>query len=189
MGYWKPVETGCDPLPQDAQLLSNLLNQPLSETVTYTYRYPLAPYVAQRYENKPLKISLLKKTFEALKKKYDLLVVEGAGGLAVPLKKNYTYADFAKELHLPTLIVSDARLGTINDSFLTAFYARSRGLNLLGFAFNRFTGKDMSERDNPQVVEEMTNLPVLAKIPFLKRLDDYRLSPLEVESILNRLGL
>ena len=165
VGYWKPVETGANPYPQDAKLLSELLNQPLKETVTYTFKLPLAPAVAEKYEGEKIDIERLKEIYRRKVEYFDILVVEGAGGLAVPVKGNYTYGDFAKELNLPVLIVSDAKLGTINCSFLTAFYGKSLNLNLVGFVFNRFTGEDFSERDNPSVVEELTGLKVWFKIP------------------------
>ena len=165
VGYWKPVETGADPIPQDAKLLADLLGQPLEETVSYTFKLPLAPYVAEKYGGERVEIEALRGIFGEKLRRYEVLIVEGAGGLAVPIKKNYTYGDFAKELSLPVVIVSEARLGTINCSFLTAHYGKSLGLDLLGFVFNRFTGRDISERDNPRVVEEMTGLPVWFKIP------------------------
>ncbi len=165
VGYWKPVETGADPFPPDGKLLSELLGQPLEETVTYTFKMPLAPYVAEKYEGEKVDLEHLRKVFEEKLRRFEFLIIEGAGGLAVPIKKNFTYADFAARLKMPTLIVSDARLGTINCSYLTAHYGFSKGVELLGFVFNNFTGGDISERDNPSVVEEMTGLRVWFKIP------------------------
>ena len=188
VGYWKPVETGADPLPQDAKLLADLLGQPLEETVSYTFRLPLAPYVAEKYECEKIKIEALQKIFEEKLNRHEVLIVEGAGGLAVPIKKNYTYGDFAKELNLPVVVVSDAKLGTINCSFLTALYGKSLNLNLLGFVFNRFTGGDISERDNPSVVEEMTGLPILVKIPETT-LEGYELKEEDLKGVLEKLNL
>jgi len=165
VGYWKPVETGADPIPPDAKLLSELLNQPLEETVTYRFKLPLAPYVAEKYEGERIDLKTLRDIFETKLRRYEILIVEGAGGLAVPIKSNYTYADWVSQLNIPTLVVSDARLGTINCSVLTAHYGFSKGVNLKGFVFNRFTGKDLSEKDNPRVVEDMTGLPVWFEIP------------------------
>ncbi len=165
VGYWKPVETGADPFPPDAKLLAELLGQDLEETVGYTFKLPLAPAVASEYEGERIDLKALRERFGEKLGRYGVLIVEGAGGLAVPIKGNYTYGDLAKELSLPLVIVSDARLGTINCSFLTAHYGKSLGLDLLGFVFNRFTGRDISEKDNPSVVEKMTGLPALFKIP------------------------
>ena len=186
VGYWKPVETGADPIPQDAKLLSDLLGQPLEETVSYTFKLPLAPYVAEKYEGERVKIEALRGIFEEKLQRHEVLIVEGAGGLAVPIKKNYTYGDFAKDLNLPVVVVSDAKLGTINCSFLTALYGKSLNLNLLGFVFNRFTGRDISEKDNPSVVEEMTGLPVLVKIPETT-LEGYELKEEDLKGILEKI--
>ena len=188
VGYWKPVETGADPFPQDAKLLAELLNQSLEETVGYTFKLPLAPYVAEKYEGEKIDLKALQDTFYEKLKGYEILIVEGAGGLAVPIKRNYTYGNLARELNLPTLIVADARLGTINCSYLTALYGKSLNLNLLGFVMNRFTNGDISERDNPSVVEEMTGLPVRFKIPEtdLKR---YKLKEEDLKRLIERLKL
>jgi dethiobiotin synthetase len=107
--------------------------------------------------------------------------------LAVPIKRNYTYGNFAKDLNLPTLIVGRAALGTINDCFLTAFYGKALGLNFLGFVLNGFGGEDFSEKDNPQVVEEMTRLPVLFKVPK-GNLNQIRLEKEKIEQFLELLG-
>ena len=184
VGYWKPVETGADPLPQDAYLLAKLLKLPLEETVGYTFKLPLAPAVAEKYEGEKIDLKALREIYLDKLHKYEFLIVEGAGGLAVPIKEKYTYADFAKELNLPTLIVSDTRLGTINCSFLTAHYGKTKGLNLVGFVFNRFTGKDFSEKDNPIVVEEMTQLKVWFKIPQLEEPEKFELPKEDLEKFL-----
>ena len=186
VGYWKPVETGADPYPPDAKLLSRLLNQPLEETVTYTFKLPLAPAVAEKYEGQKIDLRRLKEIYLQKLESYDILVVEGAGGLAVPVKGRYTYAHLAGDWDIPTLIVSDARLGTINCSFLTAFYGKSLNLKLLGFVFNRFTGEDLSERDNPSVVEELTGLKVWFKIPQTT-LEGYRLEREKLKEFLKEI--
>ena len=183
VGYWKPVETGADPIPQDAKLLATLLGEKIEEVVSYTFKMTLAPAVAEIYEGEKIKLKRLKEIYKSKLPKYDLLIVEGAGGLAVPIKNEFTFGDFAKELNLPVVIVSDAQLGTINCSFLTAFYGKSLKLNLLGFVFNRFTGKDFSEKDNPRVVEEMTGLPVWFKIPQTK-LESYSLEKEKLKKFL-----
>ncbi len=189
VGYWKPVETGADPEPHDAKLLAELLNQPLEETVSYTFRLPLAPAVAEKYEGEKIDLKALREIYQEKVSKYDLLLVEGAGGLAVPIKGEYTYANLARELNLPTLIVSDAKLGTINCSFLTAYYGKKEGLNLLGFVFNYFTGKDISEKNNPRVVETLTQLRVWFKIPQMADWKSFFLQEEELKPFLKRVGL
>jgi len=188
VSYWKPIETGVENIPSDASLLAELLNQPLEESVGYTFRLPVAPYVAEKYEGEKVSLKALREQLRAKADGCDLLVVEGAGGLAVPIKKNYTYGDFAAELNLPVLVVANARLGTINHSVLTAYYAEGKGVNLLGFAMNRFSERDFSERDNPRVVEEMTGKPVLFRIKE-GNLKQMELKKEEVEKLLRLLGV
>jgi len=186
VSYWKPVETGVNEEPEDASLLAKLLGQSLEETVTYTFKLPLAPYVAEKYEGEKINLKALREIFEQKVRRFDILVIEGAGGLAVPIKKNYTYADFVKELNIPLITVADAKLGTINHSVLTDFFARSKGLKRLGFVMNRFDGTDISEKDNPFVVEEMTGLPVLFKIPQAN-LKNIQLEEKKVKELLQKI--
>jgi len=165
VGYWKPIETGADPEPADAALLASLLKVDPPSLVSYTFKEPLAPAVAAERTGVLIDLDLLKREFYDRLSAVEFLIVEGAGGLAVPIFETFTYADFASLLRLPTVAVARAGLGTINCSVLTANYARAKGVNLRGFVLNRFTGADPSEEDNPRVIETLTSLPVLAKIP------------------------
>ncbi len=156
VGYFKPVETGVENIPQDGNLLAKVTGQELAEVVPFRYRKPLSPYAAQLEGEQEINIKTLHQKYDSLKEKYEILLVEGAGGIAVPLKRNYTYADLAKDWQLEVIVVARAGLGTLNHTFLTVFYARNLGLNLKGIVLNGFEGKDPSEKMNPLIVEEMT---------------------------------
>ncbi len=162
---YKPVETGVQDLPSDGSLLAKATAQPLEEVVPITFRLPLAPYAASIEKGVPLDISSIKEFFFRLKRKYELILVEGAGGIAVPILKDYDYSDLAKDLDLKVVIVARAGLGTINHTYLTYRYAKSKGLQVAGIVLNGFRGEDVSERTNPRIVEELTGIrPV--EIPF-----------------------
>lgn len=161
VGYFKPVETGCNPVPSDAYNLSLITGQPLEEVVLYTFENPVAPYTATLMEGKDIDIQKIIEHYNHLKSKYDFVVVEGAGGLLVPIKKNYTYLNLIEDLNIPVLIVSRASLGTINHTVLTV--KALEGKNIVGIVMNGFSGKDVSEKTNPYVIEEMTGIKVLAK--------------------------
>ncbi len=164
VGCFKPVETFVEDIPQDGKLLSEATGQDIGEVVPVTFKLPLAPRSAEIEENREVDIELLKKRFNDLKRKYEFVLVEGAGGIAVPIKKNYTYGNFALELNMPVIIVGRAGLGTINHTYLAWFYAKSLGVEVTGIVLNRFSGKDVSERTNPTIVEEMTGIkPVTVK--------------------------
>jgi len=157
-GCLKPVETGVEEVPQDGLLLSRATGQPLEEVVPVRFRLPLAPYAAELEGEGSLSLEKLKEHYEALKKRYSPLLVEGAGGIAVPLKKNYTYGNLAKDWGLKVFVVARAGLGTLNHTFLTCFYARSLGLEVTGIVLNRARGEEPSERTNPRIVEEVTGV-------------------------------
>ncbi len=181
-GYLKPVETGVEDLPEDGSLLASLTGQPLEEVVPATYKLPVAPYAGLLEEGRDFSLEKLKEHYLRLLERYEFLVVEGAGGIAVPVKKGYNYADLAREWNLKTLLVARAGLGTINHTFLSVYYMRSRNIEPIAIIMNGFEGKDVSERTNPQIVEELTNLKVV-KVPRVKGL----LLPAEYRNLLAEL--
>ncbi len=181
----KPIETYVIDVPEDGSLLARATGQSVDEVVPVKYSLPLSPYAAEIEEKKSFSLEKLKSHYERLKGDTDILLVEGAGGIAVPIKKNYTYVDLAKDWYLKVFIVARAGLGTLNHTFLTWHYAKSSGLEIIGIVLNGATGKDISERTNPQIVEEMTGIKpiVIPKVngielpdKFLENLVNYFLS-------------
>ena len=169
VGYLKPVETDVKDVPTDGSLLCKITQQDLEEAVPVRYTLPLSPYAGILEEHKDFALEALKEHYLTLLEKYDFLVVEGAGGIAVPIKRDYNYADLAKDWGLDVIIVSRAGLGTINHTYLTYFYAINRSLNVLGIVMNGFEGKDVSERTNPLIVEELTGIKPI-KVPKVEGL-------------------
>ncbi|RMH80691.1 MAG: dethiobiotin synthase [Acidobacteria bacterium] len=184
VGYLKPVETGVESVPADGSLLSSLTGQSIDEVVPVRYRLPLAPYAGILEEGKDFSLERLREHYYRLINKYEFLVVEGAGGVAVPIKRSYNYADLAKDWGLRVLIVARAGLGTINHTFLTWHYLTSRGIEVVGIVMSGFEGKDPSERTNHTIVRELTGLEVLC-IPKV----DGMLIPKELRSSLAELVL
>ncbi|NPB07243.1 MAG: dethiobiotin synthase [Aquificae bacterium] len=184
VGCLKPVETGVEEQPLDGKALAEATGQPLNEVVPVSYRLPLAPYVAAKLEGRPLNLKALKEHFLTLKERYEVLLVEGAGGISVPLERSYDYAALAADWGLKLLIVARPGLGTLNHTYLTYHYARSKGLEVVGIVLSGAKGEDPSEETNPLVIEEMTGLRPLV-LPYrpdgltaeeLKALGDYLLS-------------
>ncbi len=170
VAYFKPVETGVNIIPEDAYKLSTITNQPLDEIVLYTFKNPLSPYAAMLTENKTIDLKKILNHYENLMKKYDFIIVEGAGGLLVPILENYTYLNMIKDLNIPVLIVSRAKLGTINHTLLTVKVLD--GINILGIVMNGFIGNDISEDLNPMIIEKFSNKKVVAKCDFSKNPDE-----------------
>ena len=171
---FKPVETYVRDIPEDGSLLARATGQRVDEVVPVKYSLPLAPYAAEIEEKKSFSLEELKEHYERLRESSEILLVEGAGGIAVPIKRNYTYANLARDWNLKVFIVARAGLGTLNHTFLTWYYARSLGLEITGIVLNGATGEDVSERTNPRIVEEMTGIKpiVIPKVSTLELPDE-----------------
>jgi len=180
----KPVETGCSEQDngelhaQDAQrLLANAeSHQAIEEVVPYRYRTPVAPNVAAEIESRPIDLKQLIENIQTTAKSCELLIVEGAGGLMVPLVDGYSFADLSKELGASTVLVIGSRLGCINHSLLSIELLRSRGITTFGYALSEVNSQGMndlsegpaigSNRETLRKVSASYGLTELAYLPF-----------------------
>jgi len=202
VGVMKPVETGCEPgadgtlLPADALHLrwaADRETEPLDAVCPYRFRAPLAPSVAARREAAPLDLAAVVDAVRAMMARYDPLLVEGAGGLLVPLTDAATFADLARACDLRLLVVVGNRLGAINHTRLTLDWARNAGLTVTGYVVNPLQPEaDLAARTNIDTLRELLG-PALGVMPFLPPLtrtpaDRERLADV-AESHLNIAGL
>ncbi|MBK3332610.1 dethiobiotin synthase [Persephonella atlantica] len=168
VGYFKPVETGCSPECSDAKTISRITGQHIDEVVLYQFKNPVAPLVAERLEGKKIDMARIYSHLDKLKRSYEYLVVEGAGGIKVPITEEdgniVTYLDFVYETFLPVVVVSRAGLGTINHTVLTVDVLNSVNIEIKGIIVNGYTGDSISERTNPEIIHEMTGVPVISVI-------------------------
>jgi dethiobiotin synthetase len=143
VGVMKPVETGVgEGGPLDALTLRRAarLGDALSEVCPQRFALAAAPTVAAQAEHRAVEPEVLLASFERLASRHAMMVVEGAGGLLVPLGKGSTMADLAREMGFPLLVVTRAALGTINHTLLTLEAARVRGLPLAGVVISHCDG-------------------------------------------------
>lgn len=130
------------------------------------YTLPASPHLAARQDGKAVEGACLRTAFHRLDHLYDWVVVEGIGGLLVPLDGQSLVVDVAQELALPTLIVVANRLGAINHSLLTVEALQRRNIPILGLVFNDVPGEHpIIAADNPRIVSEHTKLPILGSLP------------------------
>ena len=152
VGVLKPVETGCGAgmtrRPADALALRSAAGSTLSVDRICPYRLdaPLAPDVAARLENVRIDPEVILAAFRVIDADHDLTIVEGAGGLLVPIVQRYAMADLARDLDLPLLVVVDSRLGAINHTLLTLEAAAARGLAVRGYVPQPCRGGGRSRR-------------------------------------------
>ena len=155
----KPVQSGA--LADDASGDAALLNA----DCVYAFRTPLAPLVAARMEGKKIELEPILERARKLEREHEVLLVEGAGGLLVPLSEDLDVAGLAAALGLPLIVVARAGLGTVNHTLLTIEVARARGLEVAGVVLNG--DSDESTGDNPAMIEARSTARVLARIPRL----------------------
>jgi dethiobiotin synthetase len=141
IGVMKPVEAGVDnpdTLGNDGRLLQwAAASDDEPELITpYRLRAPLAPSVAAEKENVRIDCSLIAEAASTLASRHDYLIIEGAGGLMVPLAGGVLFADLIKNINFPLLTVCRPGLGTINHTLLTIYAARTMDIPLAGFLIN-----------------------------------------------------
>ncbi len=187
VGVMKPAETGHDPTiagpwPADARTLAlaSRTVDALEAVVPYTFVDPVAPLVGARREGRVIETERIADAFTRIAARHDVVVVEGAGGLSVPIAEFghddhlFDHTDLSTLLGLPLLIVARAHLGTLNHTFLTVRYARERGAPVIGVVLNGRDPRtdDPSVDDNAAMIEEMCEVPVLGTIDRIEGLVD-----------------
>lgn len=165
----KPVQTG---FLKDSDTLKKLTGNKIPIFNTYSFLLPAAPIVSAEHENKKIEIEKIISDIKKLGKEFDCIIVEGIGGIAVPIIDNYLVADLIKDLNYPVVIVSRPSLGTINHTVLTIEFIKQKRLNLLGFVISQYdeTLNDPVIKTAPDIISKLTQVQCLMKVPKVKEL-------------------
>jgi len=181
----KPIETGCKQtenrkgndslIPSDGTFLREITGTDESIDLITPVRFenPLAPLPASEIEDKPIDLDKIKTAYRKLSGRYDVIIVEGIGGLLVPIKREYFVIDLAKYFGFPIIVVSKPGLGTINHTMLTVNYAIKEGLDVAGIIINytRPPENTLAENTNPEIIKRLSPVPVLGIFPYMKDLE------------------
>jgi dethiobiotin synthase len=152
--YFKPIQTGVKTDISDSNYIHKFGVKTHQES--YVFNEPVSPNVAAEIENKEILIQNIK-----LPKK-EKLIVEGAGGLFVPINKNQKIIDIIVHFNIPVIVISEDRLGTINHTLLTLEALKNKGLNTLGFIMNRC--KKNNIQNNIKTIEQHSGIDCIGKI-------------------------
>jgi dethiobiotin synthetase len=136
----------------------------------FFYAMPAAPVVAARIVNQTTpSMAASIKVFHKLASKHDFMIVEGVGGIMVPLTSEEYVADLARALNLPTIIVARSKIGTLNHTLLTIKICRDYGLSIQGIIINGMPQRPgIVEKNLASVIQELSDVPVLCVIPRIK---------------------
>ena len=171
-GYYKAALSGAEKvngvyMPGDACYVNKTAGLTDDNSVSYIYKNAVSPHLASKIEGNPVELEVVKHDFAGQCKKYDYVTVEGSGGIVCPIRHDNIHIqleDIIKTLGLSTLIVADGGLGTINAVVLTVDYMRNRNIPINGIILNRYMSGDIMYEDNKVMIEEFTNLPVVATV-------------------------
>ena len=189
-GYYKAALSGAELrdgkwVAGDADYVKRFasLSDSQEQLVSYVYKEAVSPHLAARKEGNPVELSKVLEDFEAACNRHEFIFAEGSGGIICPIRYDDDTAsgiddvaktvpqkiflvDIIKALNLPILVVTTAALGSINACVLTVEYARSRGINVHGLIVNHYgMSKNFEmEDDNIKMMQDLTGLPVFAKI-------------------------
>lgn len=192
VGAMKPVETGvgtAGPLDAIALREASGAEDDLAEVCPERFRMPAAPSVAAEHEGRSVDLARIKACFDALVARHFLVVVEGAGGLLVPLSETLDMAGLAEWLGLPVLLVARGALGTINHTRLSLEALNAHGLDLAGVVISHGSAA-LSAADalNLDALRREIGPRLMGEIPLLATGDAPPPGAIDLDALLRVIG-
>lgn len=138
----KLSQTGCEKVSEDIEKHRELMGEALrnedlsGETCPYLFQFPASPHLAAEMENRKIEPDRLIQSIRSIETKYSEVLVEGVGGLMVPINHDVLVADFIQKHNFPVILVTSGKLGSINHTLLTLEVLKHRGVQLYGMIYN-----------------------------------------------------
>lgn len=173
LGIMKPIQSG----EGDRELYQKLfsLDQSASEITPLYFQAPLAPPIAAARENREVDLKLVWQTLEKVRSRHDIVLIEALGGLGSPITDELTVADLAGEWRLPTVLIVPVKLGAIGQAVANVALAKQSRVHLVGIVLNCVepqTEAQIADWTPPELIQSLTNTPVLGCVPYLESLSD-----------------
>jgi len=140
----KFIQTGNIDVSEDIQKHREIMGIDLLQddidrtTCPYIFTYPCSPHLAAEIDNKPIDTNIIRNCTKKLEAKYEKVLLEGAGGLFVPISREYNTIDYVQDNNLPLILVTSSKLGSINHTLMSIELCKARGINLVGMVYNAF---------------------------------------------------
>ena len=160
--YWKPIQSGIES-ETDSQAVVRLakVNEEKILHEAYIFRKPVSPHWAAEIDQKIINLKLLD-----LPNVDGSLIVETAGGLMVPITRDFLQIDQIKKWDIPVIVVCKSGLGTLNHTLLTIEALKRRNIKILGLVIN-----GEKHLDNPKTLTQFSGLPIIAEFPYIHKID------------------
>ena len=191
-GVMKPIETGVDrecssASNSDALFLMECggIGDDLTEVCPIRLKPAASPFQAARIENLTLQPETILSAYRTLSEKYDWMLVEGIGGVRVPITCDYGVLDLMRDLDLPAVVVARYQLGTLNHTLLTLDRLEQNGIPVRGVIFNRSEPEapDAIEQAQPRLIEELSGIKALGGFPYIDNLNTQSFSPEKLKEL------
>jgi dethiobiotin synthetase len=162
---------------EDIEILSRAANTCDPENLVNPQFFPIpaSPYTAwKKLKTKP-KVPTILSSFKKLSKLHDMLLVEGMGGIMTPILKDYYITNLIKEMKIPAVLVTRSKVGTVNHTIMTVKMCEKYKIPIKGIIINNFD-EGYAVKDLTRDLENLTDVPVLGAIPFIKDMSDFSLN-------------
>ena len=160
--YWKPIQSGIES-QTDSQTVETLAKVSREKIIkeAYVFTKPLSPHWASEIDQKTINFDMLK-----IPKVQGSLIVETAGGLMVPITRDFLQIDQIKKWNLPVILVCKSSLGTLNHTLLSIEALKRRNIEILGLVVN-----GEKHLDNPKTLVEFSGIPLITEFPYIKKIN------------------
>lgn len=144
----KMIQTGCIDESEDIVEHRRIMNIPMQEedlnfdTCPYIFTYPCSPHLAARIDKRTIDTNKISEATRRLSDKYEVVLLEGAGGVMVPVTDDYLTIDYMSDMQYPVILVTSGKLGSINHTLLSLEAIRQRGLDLAMLVYNLYPKAD-----------------------------------------------
>jgi dethiobiotin synthetase len=191
-GVMKPIETGVDSecssaSNSDALFLMECggIVDTLAEVCPIRLKLAASPYQAALIENRVLQPETIVSAYRTLSERYDWMLVEGIGGVQVPITLDYAVVNLMRDLDLPAVVVARYELGTLNHTLMTLNTLKQNGIPVKGIVFNQSGPEalDAIEQDQPRLIEQLSGIKVLGKFPYIDNLNTQSFSPEKLKEL------
>jgi len=164
--YWKPIQSGIES-QTDSQTVEKLAQSSKEKIIkeAYVFTKPLSPHWAAEIDQKTINFDNLR-----LPKVQGSLIIETAGGLMVPITRNFLQIDQIKQWNLPVILVCKSSLGTLNHTLLSIEALKQRNIEILGLVIN-----GEKHLDNPKTLVDFSGIPLITEFPYIKKMDSNNL--------------
>ena len=164
--YWKPIQSGIEP-QTDSQTVEQLAQVSKEKIIkeAYVFTKPLSPHWAAEIDQKTINFDMLR-----LPELKGSLIVETAGGLMVPITRNFLQIDQIKQWNLPVILVCKSSLGTLNHTLLSIEALTRRNIEILGLVVN-----GEKHLDNPKTLVDFSGIPLITEFPYIKKINSTNL--------------